>query len=119
LTKAILAAAAIAAACAFAPVTAAAFPQVGMGSYYGQELHGRRTASGERFNQSALTAAHRTARFGTWLKVTNLANGRSVIVRVNDRGPFTRGRVVDISAAAARQIGMHGRGVARVRVEQQ
>jgi rare lipoprotein A len=101
------------------PAAAQAFTQTGIGSYYGSELHGRRTASGERFNQSAMTAAHRTAPFGTRLKVTNLSNGRSVLVRVNDRGPFVRGRVVDISAGAARQIGMHGRGLARVRVERQ
>jgi rare lipoprotein A len=116
---------AIAAAClslaapVLAPSTAQAFTQTGIGSYYGSELHGRRTASGERFNQSAMTAAHRTAPFGTRLKVTNLTNGRSVLVRVNDRGPFVRGRVVDISAGAARQIGMHGRGLARVRIERQ
>jgi rare lipoprotein A len=98
---------------------AAAFKQTGVGSYYGPELHGRRTASGERFNQAALTAAHRTAPFGSRLKVTNLSNGRSVVVRVNDRGPFVRGRVVDVSAGAARQLGMHGRGIAKVRVEKQ
>jgi rare lipoprotein A len=96
-----------------------AFSQTGIGSYYGPELHGRKTASGERFNQSAMTAAHRTAPFGSRLKVTNLSNGRSVVVRVNDRGPFVRGRVVDVSAGAAKQIGMHGRGLARVRVEKQ
>jgi rare lipoprotein A len=102
-----------------APVQAQAFPQNGMASYYGPELHGRRTASGERFNHHGMTAAHRSAAFGSRLKVTNLANGRSVVVRVNDRGPFVRGRIVDVSAGAARQIGMHGRGVARVRVEKQ
>jgi rare lipoprotein A len=96
-----------------------AFSQTGIGSYYGNGHHGKRTASGERFNQGAMTAAHRTAAFGTNLRVTNLANGRSVVVRVNDRGPFVRGRVVDISSSAARQIGMQGRGLARVRVEKQ
>jgi rare lipoprotein A (peptidoglycan hydrolase) len=99
--------------------SATAFQQSGMASYYGPELHGRRTASGERFNQHGMTAAHRTVAFGSRLKVTNLSNGRSVVVRVNDRGPFIRGRIVDVSAGAARQIGMHGRGVARVRVEKQ
>jgi rare lipoprotein A len=98
---------------------AAAFTQTGVASYYGPELHGRRTASGERFNKEALTAAHRTAPFGSRLKVTNLVNGRSVMVRVNDRGPFVRGRIVDVSQGAARQIGMQGRGVARVRIERQ
>lgn len=87
---------------------------VGIASWYGPELHGRRTASGERFDRNGLTAAHRSHPFGTRLKVTNLANGRSVVVRVNDRGPFSRGRVVDISEAAARRIGLLERGTARV-----
>jgi rare lipoprotein A len=104
---------------AIAPMPAAAFTQTGMASFYGSELHGRKTASGERFNKNAMTAAHRTAPFGSRLKVTNLANGRSVYVRVNDRGPFVRGRIVDVSLGAARQIGFHGRGVTRVRVEKQ
>jgi rare lipoprotein A len=104
---------------ALSSAPASAFSQTGMGSYYGPELHGRRTASGERFNQHALTAAHRTARFGSHLKVTNLANGRSVVVRVNDRGPFVRGRIVDVSAGAAKHIGLHGRGVGKVLVERQ
>jgi rare lipoprotein A len=93
-----------------------AFKQSGLASYYGPGMHGRKTASGERFNQAAYTAAHRTAPFGSRLQVTNTANGRSVIVRVNDRGPFIRGRVVDVSTIAARQLGIVGRGVARVRV---
>ncbi len=93
-----------------------AFQQNGMASYYGPDLHGRRTASGERFNQQAFTAAHRTAPFGSRLQVTNITNGRSVVVRVNDRGPFIRGRIVDVSTVAARQLGMVGRGIARVRV---
>jgi rare lipoprotein A len=116
--RTVLAAAAIAAPAAM-PLPAAAFSQTGIASYYGPELHGRRTASGERFNQHGMTAAHRTAPFGSRLKVTNLLNGRSVMVRVNDRGPFVRGRVVDVSAGAARQIGFHGRGVTRVKVERQ
>jgi rare lipoprotein A len=110
---------AAAASLSLAALPAAAFPQTGMGSYYGREHHGKRTASGERFNAGALTAAHRTAAFGSHLRVTNLSNGRSVVVRVNDRGPFVRGRVVDISAGAAKHIGLHGRGVGRVRVEKQ
>ncbi len=112
----ILVAAALTAA---APLPASAFSQTGLGSYYGPELHGRRTASGERFNQHGMTAAHRTAPFGSRLKVTHLGNGRSIVVRVNDRGPFIRGRIVDISSGAARQIGLHGRGVGRVRIERQ
>jgi rare lipoprotein A len=89
----------------------------GRASYYGRELEGNRTASGERFHAAALTAAHRTLPLGTKLRVTNLANGRSVIVRVNDRGPFIRGRVLDVSLAAAREIGMVARGSADVRLE--
>jgi rare lipoprotein A len=96
---------------------AAAFRQSGVGSYYGPKFHGKKTASGEKFNQNAMTAAHKTLAFGSKLRVTNIANGRSVIVRVNDRGPFIRGRIVDVSTIAARQLGMVGRGVARVRIQ--
>jgi rare lipoprotein A len=91
--------------------------QTGIASYYGSELHGRKTASGERFNQHHLTAAHRSAPFGTRYRVTNLSTQRSVVVRVNDRGPFVRGRIIDLSSSAAKAIGMHGRGVGRVRIE--
>ncbi|MFL6857590.1 MAG: septal ring lytic transglycosylase RlpA family protein [Allosphingosinicella sp.] len=96
-----------------------AFDEIGTGraSYYGRELEGNRTASGERFHAAALTAAHRTLPLGTKLRVTNLANGRSVIVRVNDRGPFIRGRLLDVSLAAAREIGMVASGSADVRLE--
>ena len=89
----------------------------GKASWYGRELHGRRTASGERFNMNAMTAAHRSLRFGTRVRVTNRRNGRSVVVRINDRGPFTGGRVIDLSYAAARKIGMVASGTAPVRVE--
>ena len=82
--------------------------QAGIASYYGPRFHGRRTASGERFNQNARTAAHRTLPFGARVRVDNLGNGRAVVVRVTDRGPFVRGRVIDLSAGAARQIGMGG-----------
>lgn len=88
----------------------------GMASYYGKELAGNRTASGERFNPSHLTAAHRTLPFGSMVRVTNVANGDSVIVRINDRGPFSHGRVIDVSHAAAREIGMHRSGTARVKL---
>jgi peptidoglycan lytic transglycosylase len=81
------------------------------------ELAGRRTASGERFDPAALTAAHRELPFGTRLRVTNLDNGRSVTVRINDRGPFAQGRILDLSFAAARELGMLRSGVARVRIE--
>ena len=89
----------------------------GVASYYGHELAGNRTASGERFNPNALTAAHRTLPLGTKLRVTNVANGRSVIVRVNDRGPFVGRRLIDVSLAAAREIRMVGSGTAQVRLE--
>jgi rare lipoprotein A len=87
-----------------------------MASYYGAGFAGRATASGERFNPAALTAAHRTLPFGTLIKVTNPRNGRSVVVRVNDRGPFHGGRVIDLSQEAARQIGLvqEGRGVVQL-----
>ncbi|WP_441256118.1 septal ring lytic transglycosylase RlpA family protein [Tardiphaga sp. 285_C5_N1_2] len=81
----------------------------------GDGYHGRRTASGERFNTYALTAAHKTRRFGSHVTVTNKANGRSVQVRINDRGPFIKGRCIDLSHAAASTIGMGG--LARVTVE--
>jgi rare lipoprotein A len=111
----VLAAAAVAAAL-ISPPPAMALSQTGIASYYGSKFQGRRTASGERFNNGAMTAAHRSAPFGSHLKVTNVANGRSVVVRVNDRGPFVRGRIVDLSQSAARHIGMKGRGLTRVRL---
>ncbi|TBU89499.1 septal ring lytic transglycosylase RlpA family protein [Phytopseudomonas dryadis] len=89
----------------------------GKASYYGKAHHGNKTASGERFDQNALTAAHRTLPFGTRVKVTNLNNNRSVVLRINDRGPFTRGRIIDVSYKAAEALGMLRAGVAPVRVE--
>ena len=89
----------------------------GMASWYGPGFHGRRTANGERFNQNALTAAHKSLPFGTKVKVTNLRNGQSVVVRINDRGPFIRGRVIDLSAGAAKAIGAHSSGVAQVSLD--
>lgn len=88
----------------------------GTASWYGPKFHGRRTANGERFNQNAMTAAHPSLKFGTKVKVTNLNNGRSVVVTINDRGPFTGGRVIDVSAAAARSLNMIQSGVAPVQV---
>lgn len=88
----------------------------GMASYYGDELAGNRTASGERFDPDELTAAHRSLPFGSMVRVTNTSNGDSVIVRINDRGPFSHGRVIDVSHAAAREIGMHRSGTARVKL---
>ncbi|HEY9665309.1 MAG TPA: septal ring lytic transglycosylase RlpA family protein [Coleofasciculaceae cyanobacterium] len=89
----------------------------GMASWYGPGFHGRASASGERYNQNAMTAAHRSLPFGTNVRVTNLNNGRSVVVRINDRGPFIRGRVIDLSAAAARVLGLIHTGVAPVQVQ--
>lgn len=86
----------------------------GLASYYGRELAGNRTASGERFDPNDLTAAHPTLAFGSRVRVTNLATGQSVVVRVNDRGPFGGRRVIDISHAAAKEIGMHRSGTAQV-----
>ncbi len=88
----------------------------GLASYYGPGLHGRPTASGERFNMHALTAAHRTLPFGTCVRVVNMENGRSVEVRVNDRGPFKEGRIVDVSLAAAKKLELVDKGLARVRL---
>ncbi|HEX7003013.1 MAG TPA: septal ring lytic transglycosylase RlpA family protein [Trueperaceae bacterium] len=93
------------------------FTRVGTASWYGPGFAGRLTASGEVFDPSELTAAHRTLPFNTHLRVTNLANGRSVVVRINDRGPFSGGRIIDLSRAAAESIGMIGSGTARVRLE--
>ena len=96
-----------------------AYKAIGQGtaSYYGRELAGNRTASGERFNPHGLTAAHRTLPLGTKLRVTNVANGRSVIVRVNDRGPFVGRRLIDVSLGAAQEIQMVRSGTAQVRLE--
>jgi rare lipoprotein A len=89
----------------------------GVASYYGERFDGRRTASGVRFDMNAMTAAHRTLAFGTQVTVTNTANGRSVDVIINDRGPFIHGRTIDLSKGAAREIGILNRGVAPVRLQ--
>lgn len=91
--------------------------ETGTASWYGHPYHGRTAASGEIYNMENLTAAHRTLPFGTWVRVHNLENGKNVEVRVNDRGPFYNGRVIDLSHAAAGAIDMIGLGVARVRIE--
>jgi rare lipoprotein A len=88
-----------------------------MASYYGDDFHGRKTASGEVFDQWKLTCAHRDLPFGTRLKVTNLQNKKSVMVRVNDRGPWVSGRLIDLSYAAAKKIDMIQRGVVKVKIE--
>lgn len=82
----------------------------GSASYYADKFNGRRTASGERFDNDEMTAAHRTLPFGSRVRVTNPGNGRSVVVRINDRGPFTRGRMIDVSRAAAQELGLIARG---------
>lgn len=86
----------------------------GMASYFSREMAGNRTANGERCDPDTLTAAHRTAPFGSRIRVTSLSTGKSVVVRINDRGPFSGGRVIDLSHAAAREIGMHRSGTAKV-----
>ncbi|CAD5107991.1 septal ring lytic transglycosylase RlpA family protein [Zestomonas carbonaria] len=93
------------------------YDNTGKASWYGAKHHGKKTASGERFDQNALTAAHRSLPFGTRVRVTNLNNDRSVVVRINDRGPYARGRIIDVSRKAAEQLGMLGAGVVPVRVQ--
>ncbi|KAA0971335.1 septal ring lytic transglycosylase RlpA family protein [Pseudomonas sp. ANT_H12B] len=93
------------------------YDKTGTASYYGAKHHGKRTASGERFNKNSLTAAHRQLPFGTRVKVTNLNNDKSCVVRINDRGPYTRGRLIDVSHEAAEQLGMLRSGTAKVRVQ--
>src|SRR5438105_931039 len=90
------------------------FEQTGVASWYGRQHHGKRTASGEPYDMNGLTAAHRTLPLGTRVRVTNLDNGRSVDVRINDRGPFAGNRLIDVSYAAARRLGAVGAGVFRV-----
>ncbi|MFN8830637.1 MAG: septal ring lytic transglycosylase RlpA family protein [Labrys sp. (in: a-proteobacteria)] len=99
------------------PVALSGTAAVGMASYYGRELHGRRKANGELFDMNELTAAHRTWPFGTMVRVTNLSNGKSVVVRISDRGPFARGRVIDVSLAAAKELDFVRRGVTKVRID--
>ncbi|MBO0904479.1 septal ring lytic transglycosylase RlpA family protein [Jiella sonneratiae] len=89
----------------------------GSASYYGKRFHGRRTANGERFNMNAMTAAHKSLPFGTKVRVTNRRNGKSVVVRINDRGPYAHGRVIDLSRAAASRIGMLSSGTAPVKLD--
>ena len=91
--------------------------QSGIASYYGKGLHGSRTASGERHNRNEMVAAHKSLPFGTKVKVTNLNNGKEVIVKINDRGPFTKGRVIDLSYGAFSQIESPGKGITKVKLE--
>ena len=103
--------------CAYAPTYTGRPYQEGFASYYGKKFHGKKTASGEIFNMYDMTAAHRTLPFGTYVRVTNLENGRSVVVRINDRGPFAKGRIIDLSYAAAKRLGIIHKGVAKVRID--
>ena len=91
--------------------------QTGMGSWYGRAHHGQKTASGERYDMRDLTGAHKSLPLGTRVRVTNVANGRSIVVRINDRGPFVDGRIIDVSHAAARALGALGAGVFTARLE--
>jgi rare lipoprotein A len=93
------------------------FSQVGVASYYAAKFENRKTADGERFKSAGMTAAHRTLPIGTMVRVTNLNNHRTVIVRINDRGPFSRRRIIDLSPAAARLLGIRDQGVMRVRLD--
>lgn len=91
--------------------------ETGIASWYGHPYHGRQSSSGEVYDMNGLTAAHRTLPFGAIVRVTNLENRKSVVVRINDRGPFVEGRIIDLSRAAAQQIGLIGPGTALVRIE--
>ena len=105
------------AGCANHDIDPSGYDKTGVASYYGARHHGKRTASGEPFNQHALTAAHPRLPFGTRVLVTNLSNKKSVVVRINDRGPYSRGRLIDLSRKAAEQLGMLRSGTAKVRVQ--
>lgn len=91
--------------------------ETGLASYYGHQYHGRTTANGETYDENALTAAHRTLPFGSRVRVTNLANGKQVVLRVNDRGPFVAGRIIDVSFRGARELDFVRAGVVKVRIE--
>mgnify|MGYP001074001016 CR=1 FL=1 len=113
-------AAGVLATLAFNPLTSIAgepsFKQKGVASYYADRFHGRKTASGVRYDKTALTAAHKSLPLGTKVRVTNLKNGETVEVEINDRGPHVKGRVVDLSKAAARELGMMNTGLVPVQV---
>ena len=115
--RGLLALAVLAMALPFGAAQATVTIQEGLVSWYGAHFHDRPTASGELFDANAMTMAHPSLPFGTRVKVTNLRNGRSVVLRVNDRGPFIGSRIADLSQAAAAYLGMLRRGVARARIE--
>ena len=105
------------AGCASHDINPRGYDETGVASYYGARHHGKHTANGEPFDQHALTGAHRKLAFGSRVLVTNLSNNKSVVVRINDRGPHTRGRLIDLSRKAAQQLGMLRSGTAKVRVQ--
>ena len=109
-----LAVAVLAGATLASGTTEAAAKQCGKASWYGPKFHGRTTANGETFNQNAMTAAHKGLRFGSKVRVTNQINGKSLTLRINDRGPFVKGRIIDVSKAAAGKLGFRTRGHAPV-----
>jgi len=96
---------------------AAGFTEEGIASWYGKDFHGRKTSNGETYDMYAMTAAHKTLPMNVHLKVTNLSNGQVAVVRINDRGPFVRSRIIDLSYSAAKQLGVVGPGTAPVRIE--
>ena len=98
-------------------LTADGYREDGVASWYGKDFHGKKTANGERYNMYSMTAAHKLLPLGTKVRVTHLRTGRSIVVRVNDRGPFVGNRIIDLSYAGARELGIIGTGTARVRVE--
>lgn len=100
-----------------APVHGRIYHETGIASWYGKEFHGRKTANGETFDMYGLSAAHRTLPLGAEIRVTNLENNKSIKVRVNDRGPYAKSRVLDLSYAAAKELGFVAQGTARVRIE--
>lgn len=101
----------------YRPKETYSYSEVGTASWYGDEFHGRKTANGEIFNKNEMTAAHRTLQMPSLVRVTNLENGKSVVVRVNDRGPFARNRIIDVSHRAAQELGFIGTGTAKVRID--
>ncbi len=101
----------------YTPEETYSYTETGIASWYGPGFHGKKTANGERFDKNELTAAHRTLQMPSLVRVTNLENGRSLVVRVNDRGPFKRGRVIDVSQRAAELLGFKGIGTAKVRID--
>ena len=101
----------------YRPRSQPSYDEVGLASWYGPGFHGKTTANGERYDMYGLTAAHKTLPFGTKVRVTNLANERSLVVRINDRGPFVAGRIIDLSKRAAERLGFLEAGKAKVRVE--